>query len=221
MLLPCYRTTLPLEERFAIRETRLVAAAAPVMLMILSVQVHAGADTVLQSAAFTAELLEIARGLTESFVAWVQRGYAGAPAVMIGLAALIVLPVLAVLGLILRRVTAEVPHQPVQGETVAITPLDAWIEIEGQEGTRRKIGAGMLRIGRQDDNDLCIDHSTVHRYHAIVYRSPDDGIMVMDIGGDDGNGIKVNDVPVAQAVLTPGDRLSLGKVQLRFGAADM
>lgn len=203
------------------RESRLVAAAAPVMLVILSVPAHAGADMVLPNAAITTELLEIARGLLNSFEAWVRRGYADMPAVMIGLAALIVLPVLAVAGLIVRRVTAEDPQPPAQAEPIAIAPRDAWIEIEGEEASRHKIGASMLRIGRQDDNDLCIDHSTVHRYHAIVYRSPDDGFMIMDIGGDGGNGIKVNDVPVAQAALTPGDRLLLGKVQLRFGAADM
>ena len=154
-------------------------------------------------------------------VAWIRKGYADIPAVMIGLAAVIIVPLLAVFGLLLRRALApaRTDHQPIELPTAP--PRDAWIEVEGQEDSRRRIGAGMVRIGRQDDNDLCIAHKTVHRYHAVVYPSPDTGFIFMDLGGGEGNGIKVNDVTVAQAHLTPGDRVMLGQVQLRFGAADL
>jgi hypothetical protein len=50
-------------------------------------------------------------------------------------------------------------------------PYDGWIEVEGIAGARHPIGPGILRIGRQDDNDLCLADKTVHRYHAVIHRA--------------------------------------------------
>jgi pSer/pThr/pTyr-binding forkhead associated (FHA) protein len=133
-----------------------------------------------------------------------------------------VLPILALLGLLLRRSLAPSPAAiPMDVEFTPAPPRHVWIEVEGIENSRRRIAGSMLRIGRQDDNDLCIDDKTVHRYHAVVYRSADAEFVIMDLGGQEGNGIKVNDRRVARAALKPGDRLLLGQVPLRFGSADM
>ena len=203
------------------RRSRLVTALVPIALTGLLIPVHVLAATSATETGLGIETGKFADALLTAFVAWVRRGYAEIPAVMIGLSALIVLPVLAVLGLLLRRGLTPLPRiRPEADVAEPAPPRQAWIEVEGQEASRQRIAGGMLRIGRQDDNDLCIDDSTVHRYHALVYRSADAEFVIMDLGGQDGNGIKVNDVLVAQAPLKPGDRLLLGQVPLRFGAAD-
>lgn len=200
--------------------SRLVAAAVPATLAGVLASSYALAGAAMPESSFVSDLQVTLDAIVTACVAWVRKGYADIPAVMIGLAAVFIVPVLAVLGLLLRRglAPAKVAPQPI--ELPPAPPRDAWIEVEGQEESRRRIGAGMVRIGRQDDNDLCIAHKTVHRYHAVVYPSPDTGFIILDLGGGEGNGIKVNDVAVAQAHLSPGDRVMLGQVQLRFGAAD-
>jgi hypothetical protein len=202
------------------RGRRLVAAIVPIALAGLLVPLHAVADTPSTEPGFGTTATQVADTLAAIFADWVRNGYAKSPTMMVGLGALIVFPLLAGLGLLLRRGLAPVPSPHRDVEDTPAPTRQAWIEVEGQENSRQKIAGTMLRIGRQDDNDLCIDDKTVHRYHAVVYRSADTGFVIMDLGGDEGNGIRVNDVPVAQAPLKPGDRLLLGQVPLLFGAAD-
>ncbi|MGE8942825.1 FHA domain-containing protein [Leptospira interrogans] len=202
------------------RGKRLVAAVVPIALAGLLVPLHAVADSPSTELGFGTTVTEVADTLVAIFVDWVRNGYAKSPAMMIGLSALVVFPLLAGLGLLLRRGLTPVPSPHHDVEDTPAPTRQAWIEVEGQENSRQRIAGTMLRIGRQDDNDLCIDHKTVHRYHAVVYRSADTGFVIMDLGGDQGNGIRVNDVLVAQAPLKPGDRLLLGQVPLLFGAAD-
>jgi len=98
-------------------------------------------------------------------------------------------------------------------------PQNAWIAVEDEPATARTPVSAMLRIGRQEDNDLCLSHKTVHRYHAVVYRSDEAQYMIMNLSGADGNGIKVNGQLVEKSPLTGGDRVELGAVRLRFEAA--
>ena len=127
------------------------------------------------------------------------------------------LPVLAPMGLLLRR-RPSIESRPMPA---LIPPAlqTLWIEIVGVH-PRRRLDHRLVRIGRQDDNDLCIKDATIHRYHAVIYPSPEEGLMIADLIGPEGNGLKVNGERVAQALLKPGDRLELGRVQLRIGAAN-
>lgn len=202
------------------RVKRLVTAAVPVALAGLLVPLHAIAQTPAPEPRYMIAVADLADTLATAVIEWAHHGYAKSPPVMIGLGALVAMPFLAVLGLLLRASLTPAPLARSDPEEAPAPTRQAWIEIEGQENSRLQIAGTMLRIGRQDDNDLCIQDSSVHRYHAVVYRSADTGYVVMDVGGENGNGIKLNDVPVAQAPLKPGDRLLLGQVPLLFGAAD-
>ncbi len=160
-----------------------------------------------------------ASGLFSSAMLLAREGYEQSPAMMLGLLALVVLPVLAPIGLLLRK-EARIDSQqtPIDRSPVDAPARVDWIEREGTAASRHPVGYGMLRIGRQDDNDLCIDDATVHRYHAVIYPSSEGALMVADVSGQEGNGIKVNGERLAQARLKPGDCLEVGKVLLRVGA---
>lgn len=193
----------------------------PAFLLAGTVPAGAGPET--QDLAWTLAEVDAAgvvAHVVSAITAWANEGYRKNPAVMLGLLALVVLPMLAPIGLLLRRSgradsgprNVPEPHEP---------PLRAlWIEIEGVAASRRGLNHEMVRIGRQDDNDLRINDATVHRYHAILCPSPEGGLMIVDVGGRDGNGIRINGERVTQAPLKPGDRLHVGRVPLRIGAAE-
>ncbi|MFA5900945.1 MAG: FHA domain-containing protein [Hyphomicrobium sp.] len=162
--------------------------------------------------------------------AWLGEGYYRAPALMLVLAALALLPLLAVAGLVLRRKlrpsdatqlisrpsrrSAEQTGMTTRTE-VSAWPTEAWMELEGQ---RHVIGRAMLRIGREADNDICLLEKTVHRYHAVVRRTTDGNVIVTDLSGPDGNGVLINGTRIAEGRLKPGDVISIGEVKMNFGA---
>lgn len=74
----------------------------------------------------------------------------------------------------------------------------------------------LLRIGRHQENDIRLEDKTVHRYHALLHRSPDGDFLIRDLSGDAGNGVYVNGARIAQTQLRPGDLVELGAVRLRF-----
>jgi hypothetical protein len=160
----------------------------------------------------------------------VRTAYGHAPALVIGLGVLLAVPPLALGGLLVRRRRAmedyaarlnrsQVGSQVGADSSDGMTwPVDATIDIEGQPGASFPIGREILRIGRNDDNDVVLDEPTVHRYHAVIQRTEHADIIVVDVSGSDGNGVTVNDQRVSRARLRNGDRISLGKAHLRFGA---
>ena len=153
-----------------------------------------------------------------SIVAWAIEGYAKAPAVMAGLAAALAVPLLAALGA-LARLAGGGPNMRAataadRGETAA-WPHSALIRIEGGKGPH-PLTREMLRIGRQDDNDLCLADTTVHRYHAVIHRTPEADFVITDLSGPDGNGVRVNGERIAQLQLLDGDAITIGAVRLTF-----
>jgi chromosome segregation ATPase len=90
--------------------------------------------------------------------------------------------------------------------SAALVPL-------GGEGKAAIILSRRTTIGRAQDNDLCIENSTVSRHHALVISSSH-GAFIVDMNS--ANGVRVNSRPVGQARLTEGDIVSLGEVQYRF-----
>lgn len=162
--------------------------------------------------------------------AWLGEGYYRAPALMLVLVALVVLPPLAIAGLMLRRglrpsdstVRISRPSRraaQARGVTtrteVSAWPTEAWVEMEGQ---RHVIGRAMLRIGREADNDICLMEKTVHRYHAVIRRTTDGDVIITDLSGPDGNGVLVNGTRIAESRLKPGDAIAIGEVRMKFGA---
>ena len=73
-----------------------------------------------------------------------------------------------------------------------------------------------IRIGRHEDNDIRLTDSSVHRYHAVIERTPEEVFVITDISGKDGNGVRVNGARTAQTRLTDGDVIELGRAKLKF-----
>jgi hypothetical protein len=67
------------------------------------------------------------------------------------------------------------------------------------------------RVGRLPDNDIVLDDKRVSRYHAELSEKSG-GWMLRDTGST--NGTAVNGKIVKEAVLKPGDRISLGGLEV-------
>ncbi|MDX2259375.1 MAG: FHA domain-containing protein [Hyphomicrobiaceae bacterium] len=164
-----------------------------------------------------------------------------APTLAIGLAGLALVPALVAVGWLMRRkapddVAATRRYRPTGGtpsssaSTEAGPATMAWhrparparttsLVVVGdgpQKGTRFIVSSrAMTRIGRESDNEICLEDATVHRYHAVIRRSPEEGLVLTDLSGADGNGIAHNGRRVPQAHLADGDTIVLGKITLR------
>jgi len=161
--------------------------------------------------------------------AWIVDGYATAPALMVGLAVLALIPPLAIVGYIINRTTRRRPQAWNTLRTAEAAakglgwPADVWIAVDYEGGElaseRRRLPRELMSIGRAVDNDLVLAHPTVHRHHAVINRSDDTRIVIRDLSGSAGNGVLVNGRRVEQAALTHGDRIEIGKVILTFEAS--
>ena len=81
------------------------------------------------------------------------------------------------------------------------------------DGKRTVLTAERTTIGRSRECDVVIDDPNISRKHAEVRRTIV-GWTVVDLGST--NGIKVNGRRVREAVLSPGDEITLGLVSLGF-----
>jgi hypothetical protein len=149
--------------------------------------------------------------------------YQRSPILVIGLAIAGVLPLLA--GVVaLGRATRR---RRDTGAVRAVRPLDesarigdkAWIEFApgGDRALAPVMFSGeLLRIGRHSDNDIALDHASVHRHHALIQRTPDQEFVLVDLTAGTGNMLLVNDRPVDRAALRDGDRIALGEAAVTF-----
>jgi len=155
-------------------------------------------------------------------------------ALLLGLGIVVIVPVFLVAGAVLRRSvpmeTGQTVLYPGTRKRTTVTPAmqthrlpvigDASVTIEDAGGSQaaehRFNGALMVRIGREDDNDVCLSDPTVHRYHAVISWSADAGFVISDLSSSDGNGVIVNDERVRRQRLNDGDIITLGTSKLTF-----
>lgn len=173
--------------------------------------------------------------LLHAVKAAVSEGYRVAPALMLGLGLSIGFPLFVIASRVVRRVgrspDATRLYRPGRddGDVEADLADDAvphtqlpFVEIEaGGNGMRRVILGDMLRIGREDDNDIRIPSGAVHRYHAAIYREDYDDWHITDLSGVEGNGLIVNGRRCCEARLNDGDLIQLGPGKLRFRAGSV
>ncbi len=157
-------------------------------------------------------------------------GYQTAPALTIGILAALGFPLISVLARIAERsrrsreATRLYFGDPlrrgakgVAGDAEGLHG-PAFLEVVGGSGARFPIQRDMVRIGREDDNDIRIKNGSVHRYHAAISREDFDDWRVTDLSGLDGNGLIVNGRRCSEAHLNDGDVIQLGPGRLRFRA---
>ncbi|MES2758298.1 MAG: FHA domain-containing protein [Pseudomonadota bacterium] len=76
-----------------------------------------------------------------------------------------------------------------------------------------EIGAGRTTIGRHPQNDVVIGHQAVSSRHAAV--TSIDGLATLE-DLDSSNGTFVNGLRIGRKVLSDGDRVTIGNVQIDF-----
>lgn len=77
----------------------------------------------------------------------------------------------------------------------------------------------VIRIGRHQDNDIRLADTSVHRYHAVIQRTPEEAFVITDVSGKAGNGVRVNGQRLEHAMLSDGDVIELGRARLKFESA--
>lgn len=160
----------------------------------------------------------------------VSDAYRVAPALVLGLALALSLPLIALISRIIqftsRAEDATRRFRPSPDDTFAAElPADAapvsmrlpFVEIDtGGAGLRCEIAGDMLRIGREPDNDIRISNAAVHRYHAAIHREDYNDWHITDLSGIEGHGLIVNGRQCCEARLNDGDLIQLGPGRLRF-----
>lgn len=153
--------------------------------------------------------------------------YSRSPILVIGLAIAGFLPLLAgtvALGRAMRRRREKGAVRTAPTSDGARIGDKAWIEIATggagvEDGTLAPIlfSGEMLRIGRHSDNDIALDHASVHRHHALIQRTPDREFVLVDLTAGTGNVLLLNDRRVDRSAgLRDGDRIMLGETAVTF-----
>jgi tetratricopeptide (TPR) repeat protein/pSer/pThr/pTyr-binding forkhead associated (FHA) protein len=99
------------------------------------------------------------------------------------------------------------------------TSAIARLELVSSEGSCRvfELTQDRVNIGRDGSNIVCLDHSTVSLYHAMLIRTGEH-FRVRDLIST--NGTYINDVRTTGGELHPGDRVRFGEVELRYEEMD-
>ncbi len=162
-------------------------------------------------------------------------GLQTAPALVLGLSVVVALPVLMLAGMVLSRVTpvgegtsryfGPLPEGmkhargDYDGPSEVYSEASIFVESDGGNetgGFQFTDGSMMVRIGREEDNEIRLTHPTVHRYHALIRRSIEDGYEIADLSDVTGNGVLINGEKISHRRLFDGDVISLGAARLRF-----
>lgn len=184
-----------------------------------------------------AGFLETAEYLWAQGLALMVVGYRQVPVLMLVLSALLILPIVALISLAIRRSTRrkaeraamraaqrraqaeEWTGQAPAGIGLPAWPSQAWLTVEGKGQGTVPLAGQTVRIGRHEDNDIRLADSSVHRYHAVIHRTPEEIFVITDVSGKEGNGVRINGERMAQARLVDGDLIELGRAKLKFESA--
>lgn len=150
------------------------------------------------------------------FQDWVVRGYARRPAVMIGLGAVLTVPMLVLAGVLLHRRRTELPKESIGVDGFGPTAVEARIALDGRRAVILPPGRDLVQIGRLADNDVCIEDESVQQYHAVIERLPPIGFAITDVSGMEADGLRINGEQCLSAVLADGDLVEIGRTRMRF-----
>ena len=92
----------------------------------------------------------------------------------------------------------------IDGSSVSFTLLNSG---GGDSALGGGPSGGVIRIGRAAENDICLQHPMVSRFHAVVKKGAD-GLSLVDLGS--ANATYVNGRPVGTRRLREGDVVHIG-----------
>lgn len=85
------------------------------------------------------------------------------------------------------------------------------VKASGLSNQTLELTLGITRVGRSPDADFTIDHPTVSRFHCEFHLS-EAGVTIRDL--DSSNGTFLENEPIHEAQLSPGQTIRLGDVDL-------
>jgi len=91
------------------------------------------------------------------------------------------------------------------------------VVIGPQPGSEFPLDKEHFNMGRSEDVDISINHSSVSRVHAELFALGNGRFEIVDKAS--ANGIRINGVELKRGILEAGDALELGDVRLRFVGA--
>jgi ABC transport system ATP-binding/permease protein len=104
---------------------------------------------------------------------------------------------------------------PAQRSSQTPQPEDRLVILSGlQPGMQFPLRTTPLSVGRGEECDIRLDDTSVSRVHVALNPLADGVFQVKDEASS--NGLRINGREVSEAVLTPGDVLELGDVELVF-----
>ena len=115
--------------------------------------------------------------------------------------------------LAVQRETIPVEKPPPASQPQSGPPPRLVVLNEPAAGAEFSLRKPVLRIGRDEQLDLWINHKSVSHEHAEI-QIQDNVVTVFDL--DSANGIRVNGIDTKRAILEQGDVLELGDVRFRF-----
>jgi hypothetical protein len=166
--------------------------------------------------------------------ALIEAGYERAPAFVTILSALLLLPVVALASFLVQRSARRKSERMAMdamarkagdmqwsgemsiGRSIPVRQHEAWLTVGEDGGEMLRLAGHVTRIGRNPDNDIRLPDASVHRYHALIERTPDDAFVITDLSGKDGNGVRINGERLERAHLVDGDVIELGRTRLKF-----
>jgi hypothetical protein len=90
----------------------------------------------------------------------------------------------------------------------------AWVHVSGEGGETAVYALGAsARLGREEDNDICLHGRGISRHHAVITATLQ-GYVLRDLGSQ--NGTVVNGERIAERTLVEGDQIAVGDGRLRF-----
>ncbi len=230
LLLMGIRLTTP-ESRFGMRAKALLAAATAYGVVALLTSRSASSQDAAapeNAAPATVEAERGASDLMRQLIDWTATAYDREPqlvtAIVVMVGGLTALALIALLytavrrGLELLRRKVKRPPEPIPQRVYVSTPKRTVpaLEIVDDGATALPVRGNMVRIGRHEENDICLSSKSVHRYHAVMHLTDEQRYIITDISGLDGNGVFVNAERIENTLLQNGDLIELGDVKLRF-----
>src|SRR5215510_10329139 len=81
------------------------------------------------------------------------------------------------------------------------------------KGSSFPLSGNEITIGRESANTISLGHASVSRRHCVI-EADEDRFKLRDL--DSYNGTYINGVAIKEQVLTPGDHVRLGNIELLF-----
>lgn len=171
-----------------------------------------------------AEIDALVRNSERRLSELIGHGLLRSPEMMLGLAIATLLPLLALASTLVRsllrwqqrRERMRRFEQFRGGSRTVEQAGTAWLELDGGEQPRAlDVRRELVRIGRDGENEVRLDHQSVDHVHAIIKRTPDAHYLVVDVSSRQ-NGLTVNGERKTFAPLRDGDRIGLGDLAVTF-----